>query len=88
MDRCTLIDGILYSLHLPSELRGLAVMLRDQLAERWRSFCESHGLPHPADADKDAEVPWNLVQQFMNDHLDWAKSMVHRRISQVLWPYD
>ena len=80
--KCTLLDGILYSLHLPSEHRCIAVMLRDQLADRWQSFCQSNGL-HP-----DEDVPWNLVQQFLNDNLDWAKIIVQRRITRVMWPYD
>lgn len=83
LEKRSLLDGILYNLNLTGENNGLAIMLKDQLAERWREFCKKHHVSELEDG-----VSWNLVQQFMNENLEWAKVKVMVRVNRLMWPND
>ena len=86
-ERFSLLDGILYNLNLTSsEHNGLAMMLWDQLIDRWNVFCRAQH--HDNDHEADQVMPWSLVQQFMNKNLEWAKVKVMVRVNRMLWPND
>lgn len=84
-EKFSLLDGILYNLNLTSsENNGLAMMLWDQLVDRWQEFCETIH----QDNNPEQEISWSLVQKFMNENLEWAKVRVMVKVNRLMWPND
>jgi hypothetical protein len=76
-------------------LPGLVGMMYRQLYRRWKKFCIEH-IEHVKLINEKGIIqlkervvpclPENLVQEFIQEHLDWAKQNVQKRTNHIMWP--